>query len=65
MVLYHYSGDEDDGEVGNLEEGEEVTEVKPDKDGWTTVRTASGRKGLAPSSYIEWVEEGRGGKFSF
>ena len=60
MVLYHYSGDEDDGEIGSLEEGEDVTEVKSDRDGWTTVRTASGRKGKAPTNYVDWTSKNKG-----
>jgi len=62
VVLYHYSGDEDDGEIRSLEEGEEVTEVKPDKDGWTTVRAASGRKGRAPTNYVDWTSKDKGKK---
>ena len=43
-----------------LDEGDEVTEVKLDKGGWTTVRATSGSEGKAPTSYVHWISEGKG-----
>merc|ERR1719429_395221 len=45
VVLYHFSGDEEDGEIPCIEEGDEVTEVKPDKGGWTLFALLLERKG--------------------
>ena len=53
VAEYDFDGDRDDGEV-DLREGEEVTEIKPDKDGWTVVRNTRGEKGKVPSNYINW-----------
>jgi len=53
VAEYDFDGDMDDGEV-DLREGEEVTEIKPDKDGWTVVRNESGEKGKVPSNFIKW-----------
>ena len=50
---YDFDGDREDGEV-DLREGEEVTEMKPDKDGWTVVKNTRGEKGKVPSNYINW-----------
>merc|ERR1712013_261580 len=50
---YDFDGDREDGEV-DLREGEEVTEMKPDKDGWTVVKNTRGEKGKVPSNYVNW-----------
>merc|ERR1711892_1189545 len=47
-----FDGDRDDGEI-DVQEGEEVTEIKPDEDGWTVVK-ANGKKGKVPTGHIEW-----------
>ena len=60
VVVIHFSGNEEDGEISSLEEGEEVTELRTDRYGWTTVRTASGRKGKAPTCYVNWTSKDKG-----
>jgi len=47
-----FYGDRDDGEI-DVKEGDEVTELKPNEDGWTVVR-ANGKNGKVPTEYIEW-----------
>ena len=41
-----------------MTEGEEVTEVTPDDEGWSLVKTSKGAEGKAPTSYIEWKPQG-------
>ena len=57
-VLYDYKGDKQFGEISRLKEGEEVTEVTPDDEGWSLVKTSKGAEGKAPTSYIEWKPQG-------
>ena len=40
--------------MSKMKAGEEVTEIEPDDEGWTLVRTSRGLEGLAPTDYIEW-----------
>ena len=59
-VLYDYEGDKQFGEISRLEVGEEVTEVTPDDEGWTLVKTSIGALGKAPSTFIEWKPQAQG-----
>ena len=65
IVLYPFAGDEEDGEVASLEEGDQVTELKPNSGGWTTIQTTSGCKGKAPTSYLHWTVPTKGRRFRF
>jgi len=53
VAEFEFDGDRDDGEV-DLREGDEVTEIKADKDGWTVVKNTRGKKGKVPSNFINW-----------
>ena len=59
-VLYYFKGDKQCGEISRLKAGEEVTEVTPDDEGWTLVKTSRGALGNAPSTYIEWKPQSPG-----
>jgi len=53
IVQEDFDGDQGDGEI-EVKEGQEVTEITPDKDGWTVVK-ANGDKGKVPTDFIEWT----------
>ena len=50
MAIYSYAATDDD-EV-DLEPGDEVEAVTPDKDGWTLVKKRDGASGLVPTNYL-------------
>ena len=53
-----FEGDPFYGELARLSEGEEVTEVKPDEEGWTLVETSDGTKGKVPTDHVSWSQPG-------
>ena len=50
VASYSYAATDDD-EV-DLEVGDEVETVTPDKDGWTLVKKRDGASGLVPTNYL-------------
>jgi len=60
IVQEDFDGDQGDGEI-EVKVGEEVTEITPDKDGWTVVK-GNGEKGKVPTGFIEWTGPGKGPK---
>ena len=58
VMLATFEG-EGEGEIELATEGETVYVVDPDAEavlGWIEVRTASGKRGNVPESYVEWSE---------